>query len=63
MPTREDAERGGAAAYRTIRVGQGRSRRYLRVAIVRKQGPRGGRTVAGRPRQYKERPPDGTIPR
>ena len=56
MPSREEADRGGPVAYRTIRVGHGRSRRYLRVAIVRKKGPRGGRTVAGRPRHYKESP-------
>jgi len=56
MPSREEAERGGAVRYRTVRIG----RRYLRVAVVRKKGPRGGRTVAGPPRQYKESPPDGT---
>lgn len=60
MPVREEAKRGGAVAYRTIRVGRGRTRRYLRVAIVRKKGPRGGRTVAGAPHRYKETPPHGT---
>lgn len=33
--------------YRTIRVGTGKRRRYLHIAIVRKAGPRGGHTVAG----------------
>lgn len=38
------AARGGAARYRTIKVGKGD--KYMRVAITRKEGPKGGRTVA-----------------
>jgi hypothetical protein len=53
MPEAQIAERGGAVRYRTIRVGKGRNRRYLRVAIVRKKGPRGGTTVAGPPHKPK----------
>lgn len=47
VPEQKIAERGGAVKWRTVRVGKGRSTRYLRVAIVRKKGPRGGQTVAG----------------
>lgn len=54
MSTTAEQARGGAVRYRTIRVGSGGKRRTLRVAIVRKAGPRGGRTVAGTPRPYKE---------
>lgn len=52
MPTAEEKRRGGAVRYRRIRVGSGRNRRYLNVAIVRKKGPRGGTTVAGQPHRY-----------
>jgi hypothetical protein len=54
MPTREEQERGGAIRYRTIRVGKGKNKKYLHVAIVRKKGPRGGKTVAGQPKEYKK---------
>ncbi len=47
MPTTEERRRGGAVRYRTIRVGKGKNRRYMHIAIVRKAGPRGGHTVAG----------------
>lgn len=53
MPAASEDARGGAVKYRTIRVGRGRKRRYLRVAIVRKRGPHGGTTVAGQPHEYK----------
>lgn len=53
MPAGQEAARGGAVRYRTIRVGNGKRRKYLRVAIVRKRGPRGGTTVAGQPHAYK----------
>ena len=53
MPTAEERKRGGAIRYRTITVGKGRSRRYIHVAVVRKKGKRGGRTVAGAPHRYK----------
>lgn len=52
MPTAEEKRRGGVVRYRRIRIGQGRNRRYLNVAIVRKKGPRGGQTVAGQPHRY-----------
>lgn len=45
MPTAAENRRGGAVRYRTIRVGSGRSRRVLHIAIVRKAGPRGGHSV------------------
>ena len=50
MPAGEKRARGGAVRYRTIRVGTGRNRKVLRVAIVRKAGRRGGHTIAGTPR-------------
>jgi hypothetical protein len=54
MPAGQEAARGGAVRYRTIRAGKGKNRRYLRVAIVRKRGKRGGQTIAGKPHAYKE---------
>jgi hypothetical protein len=47
MPEKEINERGGAVRWRTVRVGSGKNKKYLRVAIVRKKGPKGGNTVAG----------------
>lgn len=44
MPEREIKRRGGAKRYRTIKLPNGK---YVRIAIVRKAGPRGGHTVAG----------------
>jgi hypothetical protein len=52
MPEAEIKRRGGAIRYRTIRAGHGKNRRYYRVAIVRKRGPRGGTTVAGPAHTY-----------
>lgn len=46
MPTSQEKARGGVVRYRSIKVGHGRNRRTLRVAIVRKRGPRGGHTIA-----------------
>jgi hypothetical protein len=46
MPAERERARGGAMRYRTIRAGNGK---YLRIAIVRKRGPHGGRTIAGHP--------------
>lgn len=53
MPTAEEQRRGGAVRYRTIRVGKGKKKRVLHIAIVRKAGPRGGHTVAGTPKTPK----------
>jgi hypothetical protein len=47
MPTKEERRRGGAIRYRTIDLGHGK---YAHVAIVRKKGKRGGRTVMGKVR-------------
>lgn len=44
MPEEEIAQRGGAKRWRTVKLPDGRT---VRVAIVRKAGPRGGHTVAG----------------
>jgi hypothetical protein len=52
MPKSEEAARGGVMRYRTITTGRGKSRRYIHVAVVRKRGKRGGRTVAGPVRHY-----------
>lgn len=53
MPKAEEEARGGAVRYRTIRVGKGKNKRTLKVAIVPKRGPRGGHTVAGNPHKAK----------
>lgn len=47
MPESEERRRGGVVRYRTIRVGKGKKKKYLHIAIVRKGGPRGGHSVAG----------------
>jgi len=44
MPEAEIKKRGGALRYRTIKLPGGR---YTHIAITKKKGPRGGRTVAG----------------
>jgi hypothetical protein len=44
MPEEEIAARGGAKQWRTVKLSDGRT---IRIAIVRKAGPRGGHTVAG----------------
>lgn len=44
MPEAQIKARGGAKRWRTIRLSNGK---YIRVAIVRNAGPRGGHTVAG----------------
>ena len=51
MPEQEIRSRGGAVRYRTI-CPHGKAKGhctgpYLHVAVVRKRGRRGGRTVAG----------------
>lgn len=44
MPEAEIARRGGAVRYRTVKLANGK---YVRVAVVRRAGKRGGHTVAG----------------
>lgn len=44
MPETQIAARGGAKRWRTIRLKNGK---YIKVAIVKKAGPRGGHTIAG----------------
>lgn len=43
MPEAKIRARGGAVRYRTIKTPSGKT---LKVAVVRKKGPRGGKTVA-----------------
>lgn len=43
MPTAEENKRG-VKGYRTISLPGGR---YMHVAIVKKKGPRGGKTIGG----------------
>lgn len=43
MPGAKIGKRGGAIRYRTIKTKNGT---VLRVAVVRKKGPQGGKTVA-----------------
>ncbi|MEM3439402.1 MAG: hypothetical protein QXQ76_00950 [Candidatus Bathyarchaeia archaeon] len=45
MPRSIYRKRGGVIRYRTIVPKPGR---YIHIAVVRKPGPRGGRTIAGR---------------
>lgn len=45
MPKSEEIARGGAVKYRTKKLKNGK---YIQFAIVRKAGPRGGHTVAGK---------------
>jgi hypothetical protein len=47
---RKIRRRGGELRVRTKRIGR---RHYLTIHVVRKPGPRGGRTVAGPVRQRK----------
>lgn len=44
MPEQEIAARGGAVRWRTVKLKGGRT---VRIAVVKKAGPRGGHTVAG----------------
>lgn len=44
MPEAEIKARGGARRWRTVTLPDGRT---IRVAVVKKAGPRGGHTVAG----------------
>ena len=52
MPEAEIKKRGGALRWRTVRLKDGR---YIRVAIVRRAGQRGGHTVAGPVHRDKKR--------
>lgn len=47
MPRSEERKRGGVIRYGTIHP-KGHPDEYIRIGVVRKPGPRGGRTVAGR---------------
>lgn len=44
MPEREIQKRGGAVKVRRIKIG---TNKYATVYVVRKKGPRGGKTVLG----------------
>jgi len=44
MPEQQIAARGGAVRWRTVKLKDGRT---VRIAVVKKAGPRGGHTVAG----------------
>jgi hypothetical protein len=37
--------------YRTVTVGKGKRKRTIHIAVVPKAGPRGGHTVAGKPKR------------
>ena len=57
MPAGKESARGGAVRYRTV-CPHGKAKGhckgpYIHIAVVRKSGPRGGRTVAG-PVRHKE---------
>lgn len=44
MPEAQIAGRGGAKRWRTLKLPNGK---YVKVAVVKKAGPRGGHTIAG----------------
>jgi hypothetical protein len=50
VPEAKIAKRGGAVKIRTVKVGRNR---YAHVFVVRKRGPRGGRTELGQIRRRK----------
>ena len=50
MPEKAIRKRGGALRWRTVDLPNGE---YIHVAVVRKKGPRGGRTIAGPPHKIK----------
>lgn len=50
MPTKEEKRRGGVIRYRTKKIGK---KKYMHIAVVRKKGKRGGKTIAGPIRQKK----------
>lgn len=53
MPEEEIKKRGGAKRWRTKKLPDGK---YVRVAVTRKKGPRGGQTVAGEVHKKKALP-------
>lgn len=50
MPKRLYSKRGGVLRYRTLSLGKGK---YAHVAIVKKPGTHGGRTILGKIRKIK----------
>ena len=44
MPTAKEKKRGGVVRYRTKELPGGK---YIHIAVTRKKGPRGGKTIAG----------------
>lgn len=52
MPEEEIKKRGGTKRYRTVKLPDGK---FLRVAIVKKAGPKGGHTLAGPVRKKKDK--------
>lgn len=44
MPKAEVKKRGGSIRTRTVKIGKNK---YMHCEVVRKKGPRGGRTVCG----------------
>ena len=51
MPRRKERGRGGVVRYRTKKVRGG----YFHIAVMRRRGKRGGRTVAGPLHRYKRK--------
>lgn len=45
MPEATIARRGGATKVRTVKIGKNK---YAHVYVVRRRGPRGGKTVLGK---------------
>jgi hypothetical protein len=53
MPEKQIRKQGGAERWRTIVLPHHKG--YIHVAITKKKGPHGGRTVAGEVHHYKDR--------
>jgi hypothetical protein len=51
MPEAKIAARGGAVRWRTVKLKDGRT---VRIAVVKKAGPRGGHTIGGEPEGKKK---------
>ena len=52
MPEEEVKKRGGSIRTRTVKVGKNK---YMRCEVVRKKGPKGGRTVCGEVKTKKKK--------
>jgi len=52
MPKSQEKKRGGVVRYRAKKLKHGK---YITFAVVRKAGPKGGHTIASKPKKRKYR--------